>query len=90
MARGPVVNEAALLDSLRAGRLSAAVLDVFDTEPLPAESPFWDLPNVYVTCHSSGWTEGLRRRQRELFAENLRRFTLGESLLGVVDLARGY
>jgi phosphoglycerate dehydrogenase-like enzyme len=90
VARGPVVNEAALLESLRSGHLSAAVLDVFDTEPLPAESPFWDMPNVYVTCHISGWTEGLRRRQRELFVENLRRFTLGEPLIGVVDLARGY
>ena len=90
VARGPVVSEAALLDSLRSGHLGAAVLDVFDTEPLPAESPFWDLPNVYVTCHSSGWTEGLRRRQREIFVENLRRFTFGEPLVGVVDLSMGY
>lgn len=90
VARGPVVNEAALLEALRSGPLSAAVLDVFDIEPLPAESPFWDLPNVYVTCHSSGWTEGLRRRQRELFVENLRRFVTGDPLLGVVDLRRGY
>ncbi len=90
IARGPLIDEAALIEALRSGTLAGAVLDVFDTEPLPRESPFWELPNVYITCHSSGWTEGLRRRQREVFIENLKRFTQGEPLRGIVDLARGY
>lgn len=90
VARGPVVNEAALIEVLQAGTIAGAVLDVFETEPLPSESPFWNLPNVYITCHSSGWTEGLRRRQRETFIANLRRFAQGEPLNGIVDIERGY
>jgi phosphoglycerate dehydrogenase-like enzyme len=90
VARGPIVNEEALTEVLQAGRIGGAVLDVFDTEPLPAENPLWGLPNVYITCHSSGWTEGLRRRQRETFIANLRRFIQGEPLQGIVDIERGY
>lgn len=90
VARGPVVDERALLSVLERGAIGGAVLDVFETEPLPPDSTFWNLPNVYITCHSSGWTEGLRRRQREAFVENLKRFIQGEPLVGVVDIYRGY
>ncbi|MDX1932511.1 MAG: D-2-hydroxyacid dehydrogenase [Capsulimonadales bacterium] len=91
VARGPVIDEQALIAALREGRIAGAVLDVFTQEPLPEESPLWDLPNAYLTPHNSpGWTVGLRRRQLELFMGNLRRFVAGEPLEGVVDIERGY
>jgi phosphoglycerate dehydrogenase-like enzyme len=91
VARGPLVDEDALTAALRDGHLAGACLDVFAKEPLPVESPLWDLPNVYVTSHNAtGWTAGLRRRQLELLVANLRRYLAGEPLEGVVDVARGY
>jgi len=89
--RGGLLDEAALVAALREGRIAGACLDVFAQEPLPADSPLWEMPNVYVTPHTApGWSEVLRRRQLDLFASNLRRFAHGEPLEGVVDLARGY
>jgi phosphoglycerate dehydrogenase-like enzyme len=91
IARGGLVDEPALIDALRTGRLAGACLDVFAREPLPADSPLWDLPNVTVSPHnSSGWTEGLRARQKTIFLENLRRFAQGKPLENVVDIAQGY
>ena len=82
--RGPVVDEAALIDALRSGRLAGAYLDVFETEPLPAESPLWTMPNVLVTPHSSDNVHGWPRRFAELFADNLERWRAGEPLLNRV------
>jgi phosphoglycerate dehydrogenase-like enzyme len=91
IARGAMVDEAALIDALTSGRLAGACLDVFAKEPLPEDSPLWTLPNVYVAPHnSSGWTAGLKERQKRLFVENLSRFAAGEPLSGVVDITRGY
>ena len=91
IAWGGLVDEPALIAALQAGRIGGACLDVFAQEPLPPDSPLWDLPNVYVAPHdSSGGTAVLRRRQADLFLENLRRFDRGEPLQGVVDIARGY
>ncbi len=90
IARGGLVDEDALIAALRERRLGGACLDVFAREPLPAESPLWDLPNVYITPHSSGWTTALHDRQKSLFLNNLARFTRGEPLADVVDIARGY
>jgi phosphoglycerate dehydrogenase-like enzyme len=90
IARGAIIDEAALTEALRTGRIAGAVLDVFVQEPLPPDSPLWDLPNVYVSPHTSPWTTGLRRRQLELFLANLERFVRGEALTGVVDQQRGY
>ena len=87
MARGPLVDEAALLESLRSGRLAGAVLDVFGQEPLPPDSPWWDMPNVIVTPHASGVT---LRFFDELVVENVRRYLAGEPLLNPVDPGRGY
>ena len=86
--RGPVVDEAALAEALRDGRIGGAVLDVFGQEPLPSDSPFWTLPNVVITPHVSGSSGALEHRT--LIAENLRRFVQGEPLVNVVDPARGY
>ncbi len=91
VARGAMIDENALIDALRAGTIGGACLDVFAQEPLPPDSPLWTMPNVYIAPHSSsGWTAGLRARQRALFLDNLGRFARGEALLGVVDIARGY
>jgi phosphoglycerate dehydrogenase-like enzyme len=87
VARGALVDEPALLDALRGGRLAGAVLDVFGTEPLPADSEWWDEPNVIVTPHASGHT---LRYFDELLIENVRRYRSGDTLLNVVDPTRGY
>ena len=83
--RGAVVDEAALIDALRSGHLAGAYLDVFETEPLPAESPLWSLPNVIVTPHASDNIVGWPRRFAELFADNLDRWRAGEPLRNVVS-----
>jgi phosphoglycerate dehydrogenase-like enzyme len=87
VSRGALVDEAALLEALRAGRLAGAVLDVFGEEPLPVDSPWWDAPNVIVTPHASGHT---LRFFDDLVVENVRRYLAGEPLLNPIDPERGY
>ena len=90
VARGRLVNERALLRALRDGPIGGAILDTFRDEPLQPSSPFYDLPNVIVTPHTS-WSSGrVLDRSFELFCDNLRRFAVGEPLLNVVDPSRGY
>jgi glyoxylate/hydroxypyruvate reductase A len=86
--RGAVTVEADLIDALAAGRLRYAVLDVFEKEPLPPESPFWTLENVIVTPHISGPDDPAVNAQR--FLENYRRLEAGQPLEGQVDFGRGY
>ena len=90
IARGPIVDEAALLEAVRERRIGGAAIDAWWTEPLPDDSPWWDLENVIVTPHSSNSSPKLRQRSLDLFAENLRRFERGEPLLNVVDKQLGY
>jgi phosphoglycerate dehydrogenase-like enzyme len=90
VARGGVVDEAALIAALRAGTIRGAALDVFAREPLPADSPLWALPNVILSPHVSGFTLEYDNRAMALFAENLRRYVAGEPLLNVADVGRGY
>lgn len=91
IARGAMVDEPALIDALKSGIIAGACLDVFAREPLPQDSPLWDMPNVHIAPHnSSGMTDGVRERQKQIFLENLRRFVNGEPLENVVDAHRGY
>lgn len=90
VARGGVLDEEALTEALRAGRLRGAGLDVFTREPLPAESPLWGLPGVLVTPHVSGTSRRFWRRETDLIVENVRRHLAGQPLLNVVDKQSGY
>lgn len=80
VARGEVVDEPALVEALRAQRLAGAYLDVFAQEPLPEDSPLWDLPNVIATPHSAGFSDGNEERVAGMFLENLGRFSRGAPL----------
>ena len=88
--RGPQVDQAALIEALRTRQIAGAALDVFAREPLPPDSPLWDLDNLLITPHTAGLTAKLWQRHYELFSENLRRYTAGEPMLYVVDKHKGY
>jgi phosphoglycerate dehydrogenase-like enzyme len=90
IARGGIVDEAALIEALRAGRLAGAGLDVCETEPLPADSPLWDVPNLVLTPHCAGLSAHRKRRLTELFCANLKRYQAGDPLENLVDQTKGY
>jgi phosphoglycerate dehydrogenase-like enzyme len=90
VARGQLVDEAALAEALSAGRLGGAALDVFTEEPLPVSSPFWGFPNVIITPHTSGFRDDHWDAVIDLFSDNLRRFEFGQTLLNAVDCEAGY
>lgn len=84
--RGAVVDEAALVEALRSGRLSGAALDVFEEEPLPKESPLWEMKNVILSPHSTDVVpEIINTLQTDLFHDNLRRYLAGEPLVNELD-----
>lgn len=88
--RGKLIHERDLIDALRTGRIGGAALDVVEHEPLDSSSPLWDLPNVFITPHTSGLRSDYWQIATNLFAENLRRFEAGEALINVVDKHAGY
>ena len=92
VARGPVVDEAALAEALEQKRIAGAVLDVFDEEPLPDDHPFWTMDNVMVTPHISGLSPMYMTRGVDLFIENLSYYTRGEieKMQNVIDVTRQY
>jgi len=87
VARGSLVDESALVQALTTGHVAAAALDVFEQEPLPPESPLWDLPNVYVSAHSSVSVDRYLDDVFDLFVENAGRYLRGEALRNRVDMA---
>jgi phosphoglycerate dehydrogenase-like enzyme len=90
VARGSLVDEAALVAALRERRIAGAALDVAGEEPLPESSPLWTLENCFLTPHLSGASDQLWERQAELLLDNLDRWFSGRDLRNRVDLARGY
>ena len=90
IARGAVVDEPALIAALSEGRIAGAGLDTFCREPLPPDSPFWSLPNVFITPHCSGMTPRITERTIALFLDNLARYRAGFCLRNIVDKTAGY
>lgn len=90
VSRGAIADPAALHQALSQGWIAGAALDAHAVEPLPPESPFWDMPNVLVTPHNAGTTVNTAERSVDVFVDNLGRFARGEDLRNVVDRAAGY
>jgi phosphoglycerate dehydrogenase-like enzyme len=90
VSRGGIVNESALLEALNSGAISTVVLDVFEEEPLPPNSPWWSEPNAFVTPHVAGLAPRYAEQVLDIVVENLNRFVAGKPLLNLVDRARGY
>jgi phosphoglycerate dehydrogenase-like enzyme len=90
VSRGKLIHEAALAEALQSDGIGGAALDVFEHEPLAADSPLWTLPNVLITPHTAGFRPDHWDAATSLFADNLRRYEAGEPLLNVVDKNAGY
>ena len=88
--RGSLLTEGAMIAALESGALGGAALDVAQTEPLPAESPLWKAPNLFITPHTSGVSDRLWDRQSSILIELLERWFDGRELFNRVDFARGY
>ncbi len=88
--RGPLIDDDALIRALSEGRIGGAALDVFAEEPLPADSPYWQMKNVFITPHIAAVTEKMWERHYDLIAENLKLFLAGKPLRGIVDKSKGY
>jgi phosphoglycerate dehydrogenase-like enzyme len=86
--RGGVVDEVAVADRLRDGKIKAALFDVFSTEPLPADSPLWDVPNLFITPHSSELVDDWQEHIVAFFCDNLERLRTGQPLLNVMQAER--
>jgi len=90
VSRGAIVDTNALTVALQSGKLAGAGLDVTDPEPLPLDNPLWKMPNVVITPHIAGYSDGREPRTLEVAQENIKRFVSGKPLKNVVDVARGF
>jgi phosphoglycerate dehydrogenase-like enzyme len=90
VSRGGVVDEEALLHALQTGQIAGAAMDVFEAEPLPADSPLWMLPNLIISPHIAGNAPDYNEKAAALFIENLKRYLARKDLLNLVDRTRGY
>jgi phosphoglycerate dehydrogenase-like enzyme len=90
VARGAIIQEAVLIQALEEGWIAGAGLDVFEKEPLPADSKLWDLDNVIVSAHIAGRREHITPVMTDLFCRNLRRYLSGDEMINLVDKQRGF
>src|SRR4051794_4585482 len=90
VSRGPIVDELALAEALRANRIRGAALDVFESEPLPPDHPLWQLENVLISPHTADHTADSHDRAMTFFLENLGRYERGDALENVVDKQQQY
>ncbi len=90
MGRGGTIDEEAMIAALQNGEIAGAGLDVFETEPLAADSPLWQMPNVLITAHYAGDTPHYDERMLEIFLDNLARYQAGRPLVNLVDKQKGY
>ncbi len=90
IARGPLIDESALIAALQHGQIAGAALDTFEQEPLPPTSPLWTLPNLVLTPHSTAFSPRMHARQVALFLDNLQRMLNGQPLRNIVDKTAGY
>lgn len=90
VSRGGIIDETALCEALRTGRLAGAGLDVCEVEPLPGDSPLWEAPNLILTAHCAGASQHRGRKTFEFFRDNLERYLRAEPLVNVVDKRKGY
>lgn len=90
IARGPVIDEGAMIDALTEGHLGGACLDEASTEPPPKDSPLWDMGNVLISPHSASTVDSENAALTDLFCENLQRWLAGDSLRNVYPLGKGY
>jgi phosphoglycerate dehydrogenase-like enzyme len=88
--RGGTIQQEALIRALREGWIAGAGLDVFETEPLPEDSPLWKMDNVIITSHYAGINPEYKERVMQIFLENLRRYRSGEPLINLIDKNLGY
>lgn len=90
IARGSIIDEKALIESLNSDKIKKAALDVFEVEPLPEDSPLWNMDNVYISSHNSWASEMNNKRRYEIAYTNMKKYIYGEKLINVVDLKKGY
>ena len=90
IARGSIIDEKALIENLKSGKIKKAALDVFEVEPLPEDSPLWEMDNVIISPHNSWASEMYAKRRYEIAYENMKRYIKGEKLVNIVDLEKGY
>ena len=90
ISRGGIVNEQALINALQTKSIAAAAIDTFHEEPLPKNSPFWDLKNCLISPHVSASAKGMIEARRNIFLENLKRYLNKESFLYVCDKKAGF
>ncbi len=88
--RGPVIDEAAMTEALRTKRIRGAALDVFEVEPLPADSPLWDMDNVFISAHTSDHTKDWLNDAANFFVEQFHRWKNNEPLKNIADKNAGY
>ena len=85
IARGAIVDEPALIEALQSGHLAGLAADVFSREPLPPESPLWDMPNVIISPHSASTADTENAKLTEIFLDNLERFLAGKPMRNLLN-----